>query len=408
MAASLIALLAITIPLATGYVLWSTPTGADDWTRRISLAPFDLVLAIVTGWTLLRSRLLVDLFRSPAVRIASGALAIVGIAAFAAHPSPLGVALGVRLFAGLCVIATVSRAAEHPTARRFMLGAIAAVGVAQAGLAMVQAARGEAFGIEYLDFAGPLYPFGTSFAGRGGLTHPYHLAVVLVVAQGAALLGLRQASPRLLARAPWLLALAALGAGIAVTYTRAGAVGQVALVISLLLGRADRKVLVAAAVAVVIGLGIGGIGFGDGWMAKGEATAGKDGATADSNRSARLREARELVEANAALGVGPGRYVDALAETPRTEYLPAHNLIAQEAAELGVVGGVVALALLALLGLRALRGGAWTAAVVSPMIPFLLLDAYPYVFATGLATAAVWLGLARVSLEPAQPAEAVR
>ncbi|MCB1039826.1 MAG: hypothetical protein KDA94_09910, partial [Acidimicrobiales bacterium] len=93
MAASLIALLAITIPLATGYVLWSTPTGADDWTRRISLAPFDLVLAIVTGWTLLRSRLLVDLFRSPAVRIASGALAIVGIAAFAAHPSPLGVAL---------------------------------------------------------------------------------------------------------------------------------------------------------------------------------------------------------------------------------------------------------------------------------------------------------------------------
>jgi hypothetical protein len=43
--------------------------------------------------------------------------------------------------------------------------------------------------------------------------------------------------------------------------------------------------------------------------------------------------------------------------------------------------------------------------VVLPIVPFLLLDAYPYVFATGIALAAIWLGLARVSLTAAASAE---
>ena len=46
-----------------------------------------------------------------------------------------------------------------------------------------------------------------------------------------------------------------------------------------------------------------------------------------------------------------------------------------------------------------------TGAVVLPIVPFLLLDAYPYVFATGIALAAIWLGLARVSLDPAASSE---
>lgn len=401
-AAMLVALLAALIPLATAYGVWSTATGADDWTRRITVAPFDLALVLITGWTLLRPRLLLDLFRSTAIRLVAAALAAVGAISFATHASPLGVALALRLLAGLCVIAALSRAFEHPASRRLVLGAIAGVGVAQAVLAMVQSARGASFGIEYLDFAGPLYPFGTSSAGRGGLTHPYHLAVVLVVAQGAALLGLRHAAPALRSRLGWLVALSVLGAGIAVTYTRAGALGQLALVVALALGRADRRVLLAAALAVLVGLGVGGLAFGDGWMARGEASTG-DGA--GSSRSQRLEEARALLEDSPATGVGPGRYVDALAQTGRDELLPAHNLVAHEAAELGIVGGVLVVALLGLLGLRVLRGGAWTAAVVLPLLPFLLLDAYPYVFATGLATAAIWLGLARASLVAADATE---
>lgn len=399
-AAIFVALLAFTVPLATGYSVWSTPTGADDWLRRISVAPFDIVLLVAVGWTALRPTLWRHLFRSRAVQVAAAAFVVCFAASLAATFGPLGVALAARLLAGLAVIIVVGAAMGEPESRRLALGALTAAGTAQAVLAMVQAARGEAFGIELLDFAGPLYPFGSSHAGRGGLTHPYHLAVFLVMAQGAALLGVRQARAEARTWAPWLAALAVMGAGIGVTYTRSGALGQIGLLVCLALARRDRARTWAAAGAILVGLAVGGAAFGDGWVARGEATAGTSAtASADSNRGERFKEAKELIEAKPLLGVGPGRYVEALTATDRLEYLPAHDLLAHEAAELGIVGGVVVLALLALLGLRVLRGGAWTAAVVAPMIPFLLLDAYPYVFATGLAISALWLGLARASLD---------
>lgn len=400
-AALLLALLAFTIPLAVGMVLWA-PLGADDdWNRRVSLAPFDLVQVAIVGWVALRPRLVLDLFRSRSVQLASAALALIFLGSFAANPSWLGLSLGLRLVAGLCAMALVGVVWPHREARTLVLGSIAAVGALQAVLAMVQSARGVAFGIDLLDFSGPLYPFGSSRAGRGGLTHPYHLAVLLVVAQGAALLGLRLERGD---RRPWLLALVLASAGIGVTYTRAGAIGQVALVACLLLGRADRRALRAAAVAIVLGLGVGGLAFGDGWLARGATTTGADGSSnPDSSRSVRLAEARELIEDHPLTGVGPGRYVDALAEVEREEYLPAHNLIAHSAAELGLLGGAAVLALLGLLVLRAWRGGAWAMALFLPIAPFLLLDAYPYVFATGIATSGLWLGLLRAASTGAAP-----
>ncbi len=408
-ASILVALLAFTIPLATATIGWSAPGGDGDWTRSVATAPFDLVLVAVLVWGALTPRAVLDLFRRRAVALACALYAVWFVVAFAAHPGPLGFSLLLRLGAGLAVIAVVAEAVRTIEGRRLALGALVVSGVLQAVLGMVQAARGEAFGIELIDYAGPLYPFGSSFAGRGGLTHPYHLAVFLVACEGAALLGLRATgrSSTLAARAPWLVALAVLGAGIAVTYTRAGAIGQVALLVALVLGRRDRPLLLAAAGALVVGLAVGGFGFGDGWYARGQNTTGADGASADSDRSVRLQEARGLIEEQPIVGVGPGRYVQALAETDRDEYLPAHNVVAHEAAELGVVGGLAVLGLLALLGLRILRGGAWTGAVVVPMVPFLLLDAYPYVFATGLAISALWLGLARASLDPVDPGGAI-
>ena len=400
-AASIVALLAAAIPIATAYTAWSPAGVQRDWTRSVVVAPFDIVLLVAVGWVLLRPRLLADLFRSRAVQVVAALYAVVFAASLAAGFSWLGVNLGLRLGAGLAVIAIVVRGADAHRSRQFMVGAIAVVGVLQAVLAMAQSARGVAFGIEYLDFAGRLYPFGGSRAGRGGLGHPYHLAVLLTVAQGAALLGLRHTRA---ARWPWLAGLAVLGAGISVTYTRAGAIGQVLLVICLLLGRRDRRLMLPAAAAIVVGLAIGGVAFGDGWLARSELTMNADGTqNVSSSRSERLREAGDLISDNPVVGVGPGRYVDALHDRTRVEYLPAHNLLAQEAAELGIVGGVAVAALLGLLGLRVLRGGAWTGAVALPMVPFLLLDAYPYVFATGLALAAIWLGLTRISLQGARP-----
>ncbi|WP_421120343.1 O-antigen ligase family protein [Aquihabitans daechungensis] len=347
-AATIIALLMITIPLADAHVAWSVPGAVMDWNRSVIVAPFDLVLLVAVGWTLLRPRLLADLFRSRAVQVVSGLYAATFAVALVAGFSWLGVNMGLRLGAGLVVIAVVAKGAESAKGRQFMLGTIVVVGVLQAVLGMAQSANGIAFGIDYLDYAGRLYPFGDSRAGRGGLGHPYHLAVLLVVAQGAALLGLRYTRS---VRWPWIAGLAVLGAGIAVTYTRAGAIGQVLLVICLLLGRRDRRILLPAAAAIVLGLAIGGVAFGDGWLARSEVTINADGTqNVSSSRSERLREAQELIEANPAVGVGPGNYVDALHAEERIEYLPAHNLVAQEAAEMGILGGIAALALLGLLG----------------------------------------------------------
>jgi O-antigen ligase len=106
------------------------------------------------------------------------------------------------------------------------------------------------------------------------------------------------------------------------------------------------------------------------------------------------------------VGVGPGRYVTAQAELGGEENLPAHNLIAHEAAELGVLGTIGLLALLAALIRRCVRGGAWALMVALPMAGFLGLDAFPYVFPVGLALSAVWLALVRDAADGVDGVEA--
>lgn len=388
----LVVALVAALPLALGRPVWSTVGGDADWNLSVVLAPFDVVLVVVAGWAVLHRSLLVGLFRSRLSRTAAATFAVGFALSLALHPSPLGVALGWRLGTGLAVVAVTGAALSEPAARRRVLAAIAAVGVVQALLAAVQSARGRAFGVAPIDWEGALYPFGDSFAGRGGLTHPYHLAVLLVVAQGAALLGLRHAVDR----RPWLAALAIIGLGLGVTYTRAGLLGQLALVaVALVAGRAGPTRL--AAVAIAGGLLVGGVAFGDGWVAKAEASQGDD---VTSSRTERLSEAMDLVESEPVAGVGPGRYVAAQEAYDRDELLPAHNLVFHEAAELGPIGLLGVLLLLAALTRRAVRGGVWAVMVAVPMAPFLALDAFPYVFPIGLAASAVWLALIRHAGEP--------
>ncbi|HEX7131078.1 MAG TPA: O-antigen ligase family protein, partial [Iamia sp.] len=396
-AAGLVAALVVTLPLAIAEPVWSSPGGADDWNRSVIVSLFDVVLVATAAWSLLHRPVWTGLLRTRLSRLAAAIYAAgVGVA-LVAHPSWLGLALALRLGAGLAVVAVAGFALRGSSTRTLVLGAVAGVGVAQAVLGMVQSARGEAFGIQPLEFTGPLYPFGSSFAGRGGLAHPYHLAVLLLVAEGAALLGLRHASRR----APWLAALVVIAAGIGVTYTRAGLLGQLALLAVALLARRAGPTRWAAG-AVALGLLLGGVAFGDGWTAKADATTDVD-ANPTSSRAERLREAEELVRDEPLVGVGPGRYVTAQAELGGDENLPAHNLVAHEAAELGVLGTIGLLGLLAALVRRCVRGGAWALMVALPMAGFLGLDAFPYVFPVGLALSAVWLALVRDAADGVNP-----
>jgi len=383
-AVTLLVALIVLLPLA---MEWGLPSDVRDWNMRVNIAPFDMVLLVFPVWAFARRDRIRGLLGSRVARVVAGAHVAVFTAALVVHPSWLGVALGARLVAGLAVIAALGVALAVAEARSIVLGALAAAGAFQAVLAMVQSAQGHAFGLAPLDFAGPLYPFGSSLAGRGSLTHPYHLACFLIVAEVAALAGIRRArKPGL-----WLVALALMGAGLSVTYTRGGLIGQVALVACILLGRADRRRTFAAAAVIALGLLVGGVAFGDGWVARADDSSST--ATADSGRRERFSEAIDLIEEQPAAGVGPGRYVTALHEGGQKGPLPAHNVVLHQAAELGLLGGLTTLALLALLAWRTVRAGAWACALTVPLVPFLLLDAYPYVFPVGLALSALWLGI---------------
>jgi hypothetical protein len=78
---------------------------------------------------------------------------------------------------------------------------------------------------------------------------------------------------------------------------------------------------------------------------------------------------------------------------PHRDSLPAHDLSLQVAAEEGIAAGVLVTIALGLLTVRCFARGLDALLVLLPPVPFLLLDAYPYVFPLGIAGSGVWLGL---------------
>jgi hypothetical protein len=291
--------------------------------------------------------------------------------------------------AAAAALADTIRRLEDPRSRRTLLGAVVVSGALQATLGMAQSLHGGPLGLPWLELEGRLYHFGSSYAGRGSFDHPYHLACWLTVACGAAALGARR-DPR---PGPWVAGLAVCSCGLAVTYSRAALVGMAAACAAAALVAVVRRDRRAAAIvaAVVIGFAIGMSAFGSGWVARADTSS--HAASVDSGRRDRAAEAVRLIRTEPFLGVGPGRYVLALDHVPHLDSLPAHDLTLQVAAEEGIAAGVLVTIALALLTVRCFRRGLDALLVLLPMLPFLLLDVYPYGFPLGIAGSGVWLGL---------------
>jgi hypothetical protein len=409
----LAAAVAATVPLAMGMVAWSAVGGDADFNRRVTLAPFDLAL-----FALLALEVRAYLLRASGRTHDGGGFAhprrahqagvhiftvlVVGLgltfaAAFVAHPSPRGVELALRIAAGAALARVVI---GDRRARAAMAATLLAVGGLQALLAVAQAVHGAAFGLRWVEFDGPLYSFADSHAGRGGLDHPYHLAVYLTVAVGAGWTMLPTASSR--ARAFWLAGIVACGTGLGVTYSRTLIVGVVGAGVVLgwhLLRRrpADGLALVVLPfVALGLGIALTAVPLSSGWVARYDTTT-----TAGSVSSGRVDFARQALDISShdpLLGVGPGRYTIELAELGHTKPLPVHNLVLLVTAEAGVPAGLLMATLAALLAGRWLRlrrssAGALVGAAFCLVAPFYLLDAYPMTFPTGLALTALWIAV---------------
>jgi hypothetical protein len=385
-----VGLLVALVPLTLGAVLWSAPGGATDPNRWVSVGPADIVsIAIVVVWlgsALGRGRDQIRLSNRPLCWAAVGVLGL-EVVALAVHPSPRGLELVARL-AAAAATADLTRRVGAELGRRALLAAIVAVGAAESVLAMAQSLTGRPLAVRPLAFEGELWRYGTSWAGRGGFDHQYHLACLLALAIGAAVLGVHEAGRPL----PWCLGLGVCAAGMAVTLSRAGVLGlaaAIAVAAVAWLRTRDRSGWIA--LALVAGLAIGMTGFGNGWVTRSETSLDKT--SVDSGRRDRAAEALRLVREAPVFGVGPGRYVIALEDVEHAELRPAHDLPLHVAAEAGIAAGLAATAALALLTVRCARIGARCLTVFLPMLPFLLLDAYPYSWPGGLALSGVWLGL---------------
>ena len=400
----------VLVPIAIGTVVWSAPGGDADFTRRVTFQIFDLALVLTgcrphrRGRCQQRRAAAASRSRPPRVSAVASALAlsitvagVAGVIALAVHPSPRGVELAARIGVGALVAQALIVAPSQWLVR--VQATIAIVASADAVLAIAQSAHGARLGVRWLEFAGPLYPFGSSYAGRGGLTHPYHLAVLLEVGIVAAILALRHTRRRI----PWLIAIAVCSAGLGVTYSRAAVIGIAAAIVVLLWPRArhgdvPRRVYVIAAGVMLAGVASTGLTMGNGWYSRASTSTSLQ--SVDSGRLDRAREGLELFSENPILGVGPGRYTIVLAEHGDVAPLPPHNIVLHAAAEAGIVAGAAVAVAAILLTLRYLRASRETAAAFVLLVPYFVFDAFPYVFPVGLFLAALWFGLLERSRQP--------
>lgn len=396
--AQLLIAMVLLLPLNVGWVLWTAPGGETDYNRRITIAPFDFALAaLVLVWIAHRRLRWRQAVRPATTRrrphdgvILAAAFALVFIVSFVAHPSWRGVEYAVRLLAGAAVIDTVR--SLSPAARRRVCIALVGAGAFEAMLAVAQSVHGRGFALFPIDQEGPLFSFGGRHAGRGGLSHPYHLAVFLLLALLAAVIAGRDTAGR--ERRLWMLGAVCLGAGLGVTFSRAMVLAVVPVVAlwaiehRRLIGRAVRPILAGFA----LGLVIAGVVFASGWTTR---VAQSSGSGADRGRAALARAGLEMAANEPITGVGPARYVIALDEPgpPDGELLPAHNVVVHAAAELGIGGAVIVSVIGLWFARRTTRRGLLAGGALWMLTPFFLLDAYTYVFPTGLALTAIWLGL---------------
>jgi O-antigen ligase len=223
------------------------------------------------------------------------------------------------------------------------------------------------------------------------------LACFLLVALSACFIGALRTDRR---RA-WFVAAGLIAGALATTYSRAVVLTLVAMFGIAFLARAEadarrlrRELTAVAAIAFLAGA----VAFGNGWVTRGKDTS--TGQNIDRERVDYAREAWRLTRDHPLLGVGPGRYTIALESIPNKSLLPAHNIVLFEGAEGGVLAGILAGLLLIAVAVRAARLGAGSAQVFCALVFFLLLDAYPYTFSTGIAISGLWLGLLELAAEP--------
>jgi O-antigen ligase/polysaccharide polymerase Wzy-like membrane protein len=316
------------------------------------------------------------------------ALALVGLVAVAVavHPALQGLLVLGRLVGVLALALGISdlRRAEE---RRFLLVALGLTALAQTTLAIVQLWRGDILA------TGPQDPLiGPFTRPNGTLPFAYVLAGLALV--GGAIIAAQLLRRPTRGRWAWaaVAAIALVPAGI--TFSRAAAGGLALGAAALVPGVIRRRPGHALALAAILAGGVlPALATRDGWTARNAESPAVGSAV---NRLATVTQALPLIAADPVVGVGPGRTMvairDRAARVPGsiTELNPPHDVPIAIALEAGVPAGLVALALLVALGLRALRRGTAALLAYGVLVPYLVIDNWPYTTGAGLVMLGLW------------------
>lgn len=311
---------------------------------------------------------------------------LVGIA-FTVHPSARGIDAVLRLVAAAALVRVV--ADLDPCRRRIFAGALALTAIVQSTIGALQVATGGPLGLRaFGELAEDMVEYGGVPLARGTMGHEFILAALALVA-GTVLAGEGLRSGRPLA---WVVPAALAVGASGLVYGRTVAVALGLACASLV--RAARSSIPHrwALAALLLGAGVPALAAADGWLgsvSRGTAT----------DRGAMIGQAFAIVADEPLLGVGPGRYLDALRARPELhvtrEPQNVHNVPLMVAAEIGAPAGIVVIALLVLLGWNALRAGAPATTLYLAYLPWMILDVLPYATPQGVVLTALWLGFLR-------------
>jgi hypothetical protein len=309
------------------------------------------------------------------------------VLAFAAHPSARGIDLLIRALAAAALYRTVADAGAAEA--RVFTALLGVTAVVQAAVGVMQFTAGHPVGLASVgELSYPLLEYAGVPMVRGTVGHEFILASLALVAAAALVaagLGARRA-------APWAIAVLGAALPLGLIYGRTIIAG-VALGAASLAPRAVRDARARWLLAAfVCGAAFPAIVARDGW-------AGSLARGVASDRGPIVLEAVAIVAEQPVVGVGPGNYLAALRARPEIqlarEVQNAHDVPLLLAAEAGIPAGVLAAALIALIGIAAVRAGAPALTLYLVYLPWLILDALPYITPQGLVLTAFWLGLLR-------------
>jgi len=308
--------------------------------------------------------------------------------AFVFNPSPSGINVVVRFAMVVFLAMEITSLTRERMRSRVAAPLLIALGI-QAVIAVLQVMNNGPLGLQLIGERSRLVDFGGSTAAHGTTIHPYPLAGLAVLAATVAIAVL-PSDPR--KRRWWLVGIALAAAPIGLTYSRAGAVSFVVVVVALLVGTIrNPQRYRAATLAFAAGVLVPALIFSAGWVARIDDSATTD---FDDNSSARITLVEQsfvLMGEAPIVGVGPGRY--ALAMEAGEYEIPqiVHVVPALIAAEDGIYAGLISLALFLIIGWRALRTSPAATAVFLGLVVWMVFDKYTYEFPSGIIMFGIWL-----------------